>query len=260
VGYENIRMETDEGVAILTIDRPKSMNALNHQTLTELAHAFDAVAQDEAVGALVVTGAGEKAFVAGADIAEMSELGAAEAQCYSRFLQESLDALERSPKPVIAAVNGFALGGGCELAMACHVRIAARSARFGQPEVNLGLIPGAGGSQRLPRIVGRGRALDLILSGDMIDADEAHRIGLVNHVVAPDELAGFVGEYAGKLQGKSPLALRRALEAVVSGAECAQDDAMRFEASLFALCFASEDMREGTRAFMEKRKASFTGR
>jgi enoyl-CoA hydratase len=258
--FGNVLYDAQDGVARITVNRPDKLNALNRRTVEEIAAAARTAQQDDAVSVLVLTGAGEKAFVAGADIAEMSALGAAEAQRFSRFLQESLDALERSPKPVIAAVNGFALGGGCELAMACHVRIAAHGARFGQPEVNLGLIPGAGGSQRLPRIVGRGRALDLILSGDMIDAAEAHRIGLVNHVVAAEELEGFVNEYAGKLQGKSPLALRRALEAVVSGAECAQDDAMRFEASLFALCFASEDMREGTRAFMEKRKAEFTGR
>ena len=257
---ENVLYETRDGVARITVNRPDKLNALNRQTVEEIAAASGRALEDDSVAVLVVRGAGDKAFVAGADIAELAALGATEAQQFSRLLQVSLDKLERSPKPVIAAVNGFALGGGCELAMACHVRIASSSALFGQPEVNLGLIPGAGGSQRLPRIVGRGRALDLILTGEMIDAREAHRIGLVNHIAAPEELDATVLEYANKLRGKSPLALRRALEAVLSGAECAQEEGMRFESSLFGLCFASEDMREGTRAFLEKRRASFSGR
>jgi enoyl-CoA hydratase len=258
--FENLLYETQGGVAWITFNRPDKLNALNRVTVESLVAATQAALDDPDVGVLALTGAGEKAFIAGADIAEMAELDARGAQEFSRFLQESLDRLERSPKPVIAAVNGFALGGGCELAMACHIRIAAENAKFGQPEVNLGLIPGAGGSQRLPRIVGRGHALDLILSGDMIDAAEAHRIGLANRVVPAEELRGTVGAYASTLRGKGPLALRRALEAVISGSEMSQDEAMRHEAALFGLCFATEDMREGTRAFLEKRKASFPGR
>jgi enoyl-CoA hydratase len=208
----------------------------------------------------VITGAGEKAFVAGADIAEMAALDPHQAQLFSHELRESFDTLEHAGKPVIAAVNGFALGGGCELAMACHVRIAADTAKFGQPEVGLGLIPGAGGTQRLPRLVGRGRALDLILTGEMIDAAEAYRIGLVTRVVPATELASATAAYAAKLLSKGPVALSRALEAVISGGEMALHDGLRFEASLFGLGFATEDMREGTRAFVEKRKPRFPGR
>lgn len=258
--YENILSENRDGACWITVNRPEKLNALNHATVEEIATAARLGIADSDVVAIVITGAGEKAFVAGADIKEMSALSAAEGQSYARFLQQSLDLLERSPKPVIAAVNGFALGGGCELSLACHLRFAADSARFGQPEVNLGLIPGAGGTQRLPRIVGRGRALDLILGGGMIDATEAHRIGLVNRVVPAAELEQTVAKYVGTLAGKSPIALTRALDAVISGTEISQAEAMRLEAGLFGLCFATEDMREGTGAFLEKRKADFTGR
>lgn len=258
--YEQLVYEVDEGAAWITVNRPKKLNALDRATVSEIVAAVDRAADDPEVRALVLTGAGEKAFVAGADIEEMSGLTPAEAQAHSRYLQESLDRIEQGRKPVIAAVNGFALGGGCELALACHVRIAAASARFGQPEVNLGLIPGAGGTQRLQRVVGRGRALDLILSGEMIDAEEALRIGLVNRVVAAPELRATVAAYVKTLCKKSPAALSRALEAVISGGEFAQAEAQRLEAGLFGLCFATEDMREGTRAFLEKRKAVFTGR
>lgn len=259
-GFGNVLVETQGRVAWITVNRPDKLNALDRRTMEEIGAAVrDAIASPE-VGVLVLTGAGEKAFVAGADIVEMSALDAAAAQAFSHFLLETLDALERSPKPVVAAVNGFALGGGCELAMACHVRIAATSARFGQPEVNLGLIPGAGGTQRLQRLVGRGRALDLILTGEAIDAAEAHRIGLVNRVVEPGSLRTEVEAYAAKLLSKSPIALRRALDAVISGGEMALPEAYRLEAALFGLGFASEDMREGTRAFIEKRKPTFPGR
>jgi enoyl-CoA hydratase len=258
--FENIRYESQAGLAWITVDRPDKLNALSRRTVEEIVLAVRRALADETVAVLALTGSGDKAFVAGADIGEMSALNAAEAQTFSRFLQTSLDEVERGGKPVLAAVNGYALGGGCELALACHLRIAAETARFGQPEVGLGLIPGAGGTQRLPRVVGRGRALELILSGDMIDAAEAHRIGLVNRVVPAGELRPRVEELAGRLRSKSPLALRRALDAVIAGAECAQDEALRLEASLFGLCFASEDMREGTRAFLEKRKPAFRGR
>jgi enoyl-CoA hydratase len=258
--FDNVLYEVQDGNAWITVNRPEKLNALNRKTVEEIAAAAGQALADPEVRVLVLTGAGEKAFVAGADIKEMSSMSAAEGQDYARFLQRSLERLERSPKPVLAAVNGFALGGGCELAMACHVRLASEKARFGQPEVNLGLIPGAGGTQRLQRLVGRGRALDLVLSGDMIGADEAHRIGLVNRVFAADGLREGVEAYAKTLQGKSPIALSRAIQAVVAGGEVSQDEAMRLEAALFGLCFATEDMREGTAAFLEKRKPGFTGR
>ena len=257
--FENLQYESNQRTAWITINRPEKLNALNRRTV-EIVAAVQAAVADPDVGVIVLTGAGEKAFVAGADIREMSTLNAQQGQEFSRFLQDSVDRLERSPKPVIGAVNGFALGGGCEIALACHLRIAAETARFGQPEVNLGLIPGAGGSQRLQRVVGRGRALEMILSGEMIDAAEALRIGLVSRVVPAAELRATVEGYASNLNSKSPLALARALEAVIAGGEMAQADGLRFEAALFGLCFATEDMREGTAAFLEKRKASFPGR
>jgi enoyl-CoA hydratase len=256
----NVLYEVTDRVAWITVNRPDKLNALNRRTTLDIAAAVSRAIGDPDAGVLVLTGAGEKAFVAGADITEMASLGAQEAQVYSHELRASFDTIERSPKPVIAAVNGFALGGGCELAMACHVRIASDTAKFGQPEVSLGLIPGAGGTQRLPRLVGRGRALDIILTGDMIDAAEAHRIGLVTRVVAAAELRGFVASFAARLLTKGPLALARALEAVISGTEMALPEGLRFEASLFGLCFATDDMREGTRAFVEKRKPVFPGR
>ncbi len=258
--YENIRYEPADGVAWITVDRPDKLNALNRRTVEELTEAAARALADGEIGVLVLTGAGEKAFVAGADIQELAELGSAEAQEFSRFLQQSLDRLEQSPKPVLAAVNGFALGGGCELALACHIRLASTAARFGQPEVNLGLIPGAGGTQRLTRLVGRGRALDLILGGGMIDAAEAHRVGLVEHVYPPEELREAVAGYAASLRGKSPIALARALEAVRAAGEGSREEGLRLEAALFGLCFDTEDMREGTRAFLEKRQAEFSGR
>ncbi len=258
--YENLRYEIRESAAWITIHRPDKLNALNRRTVEELVAARQRALSDHEVRVLVVSGAGTKAFVAGADIAEMTQLGAADAQEFSRFLQASLDTLERSPKPVIAAVNGFALGGGCELAMACHLRIASESARFGQPEVSLGLIPGAGGTQRLQRLVGRGRALALILSGETIEAIEAQRIGLVNAVHPPDRLDGAVAELVRTLAAKSPLALARALAASIGSSAGSLEEGLRLEAALFGLCFATEDMREGTRAFMEKRKPRFVGR
>lgn len=257
---KNVAYEVRGRCAWITVNRPDKLNALDRRTVEELADAARYALADREVGAIVVTGAGEKAFVAGADIAEMAELDAAGAQDFARFLQVSLDVLESARKPVVAAVNGFALGGGCELAMACHVRIAADTARLGQPEVNLGLIPGAGGTQRLQRLVGRGRALDLILTGDVIDAVEAHRIGLVNRVVPAGDLSAKVTEYIETLLAKSPMAVARAIEAVVTGGEMSQGDAMRAEAALFGLCFATADMREGTQAFVEKRKPDFPGK
>ncbi len=256
----NVHYEAIDRIAWVTINRPDKLNALNRATIDEIAQAAARAASDPEVGVVVVTGAGEKSFVAGADIAEMSALDALGAQSFSHRLNEGFGLLEASPKPVIAAINGFALGGGCELALACHVRIAADNAVFGQPEVGLGLIPGAGGTQRLQRLIGRGRALDLILTGEVINAAEALRIGLIERLVPVGELRATVTAYASKLLAKSPLALSRALDAVYAGGEMALPEALRLEASLFGLCFATEDMREGTRAFLEKRKPRFVGR
>ncbi len=258
--YRNLRSEVRDRTCWLTENRPDKLNALNRETMEEVRDAIEAASSDASVGVVVITGAGEKAFVAGADIAEMSTMRPADARAFSRFLQDVLDRIERSPKPVVAAVNGYALGGGLELAMACHVRIAAENARFGQPEVGLGLIPGAGGTQRLPRIVGRGPALHLILSGEMVDSAEALRIGLVSRVVPAVALRDTVAAYAATLNSKSPTALTRGLEAVITGVELPLGEAQRLEAALFALCFAGEDMREGTTAFLEKRKPTFPGR
>lgn len=258
--WDNLRWEVQGATAWLVIDRPERLNALDRQTVSELHAAVRRAIEVPEVRVIAITGGGEKAFVAGADISEMSGLGAEAGQAWAHELHACLGQIERSPKPVIAAIRGYALGGGCELALACHLRVAATSARFAQPEVGLGLIPGAGGTQRLPRIVGRGRALDLILRGETIDAEEALRIGLVTRVVPPAELRDVVESLAVTLSSRSPLALARALEAVLVGSECGLDDALRMEAALFGLCFASEDMREGTRAFLEKRKPVFTGR
>lgn len=252
--------EIADRIAWITIHRPEKRNAINRAVVTELSAAVGRAVADPEAAVLVVTGAGDKAFVAGADIAEMSTMTAREAQEFSGFLNGAFLRIERSPKPVVAAVNGFALGGGCELALACHVRIASDQARFGQPEVNLGLIPGAGGTQRLQRIVGRGRALEMILSGDVVDAAEAHRIGLVSRVVGAEALRATVTAFAANLASKSPAAMALALEAILSGGEMAISEALRFESSQFGLCFSTEDMREGTRAFLEKRKPSFPGR
>lgn len=257
--WKNVLLEPAGPIAWITVNRPDKLNALNRATVGEIADAVSLCVDDPQIRVLVLTGAGDKAFVAGADIAEMSAMNAAEGQAFSRFLLQSLSKIERSPKPVLAAVNGFALGGGCELAMACHVRFATETARFAQPEVNLGLIPGAGGTQRLARLVGRGRALAMILSGDMIGAEEAQRIGLAHRVVPTDALRTETNAFANKLAEKSPSALARALDAIYGGSEMALDDAFRFEASLFGLCFATEDMREGTRAFLEKRAPRFSG-
>ena len=248
-----------DGVAWITINRPKKLNALNRETVEAIVAAARRAIDDPDVAVLVLTGSGEKAFVAGADIGEMAAMDACEGQAFGRFMQTSFDLLERSPKPVIAAVNGFALGGGCELAMACHIRIAGDNARFGQPEVNLGLIPGAGGTQRLQRLVGRGKAMEMILTADIIPAEEAHRIGLVNQVAPAAELRDRVTALAAGLRRKGPVALARAMDAVITGGDLGLDDAMRLEASLFGLCFATGDMKEGTAAFLEKRKPEFQG-
>ena len=260
MAYENLLVERDGAALIVTINRPSKLNALNTQTLTELGLVLDAASTDDGVRALVLTGAGEKAFVAGADIEELSVQTPVTGREHARKGQALFDRIERLGKPVIAAVNGFALGGGCELAMACTMRLAADTAKFGQPEINLGLIPGYAGSQRLPRLVGRGRALELLLTGNPIGADEAFRIGLVNRVVPAAQLLTEAKALAQLLAGKAPVAVRYILDAVAGGLEMSFADAQTYEATLFGLVATTDDMREGTRAFLEKRKPTFTGR
>jgi enoyl-CoA hydratase len=258
--FQNITLDVSDRVATLTVNRPDKLNALNDLTVTELGQAIEDVRARDDVGGVILTGAGNKAFVAGADIAELATQGPLEGRERARRGQAVLRRIETSPKPVIAAINGFALGGGCELAMACHVRIASESARFGQPEVKLGIGPGYGGSQRLPRLVGQGRALELILTGEMIDAREAHRIGLVNAVVAPADLLRTATELMRKMLANGPIALGLSIDAVVRGVELPLEDALLLEADSFGLLAATDDMREGMRAFLEKRQPRFTGR
>ena len=252
--------ELADRVLTVTVHRPEKLNALNAEVVEELRRVFHEAKGDAEVGAVIVTGAGEKAFVAGADISGFPSLTPLAARDFARKGQAVFDLLESMGKPSIAAVNGFALGGGCELAMACSMRVAARNARFGQPEVALGLIPGYAGTQRLPRLVGKGRALELILTGDPIGAEEALRIGLVNRVVEPAELLPACRALAAKVLQKAPLAVRYALEAVNHGLELPFDEAELHEAALFGLCVATEDMKEGVAAFLEKRPARFAGR
>jgi len=260
MAYDDILYETTDGIAWITINRPKVLNALNAATLAELDQELAIARDDAAVKAIILTGGGEKSFVAGADINELAVQTPVGGREHARHGQSLFDRIERLGKPVIAAVNGFALGGGCELAMACTMRIAADTAKFGQPEINLGLIPGYAGSQRLPRLVGRGRALELLLTGNQISAEEAHRIGLVNKVVPAASLQAEAKALATLLASKAPVAVRYILEAVAGGLEMKFADAQDYEATLFGLVSTTEDMREGTKAFLEKRKAEFKGR
>jgi enoyl-CoA hydratase len=256
----NVLYEKKNGVAYVTVNRPKVLNALNTPTWKDLRAAFEDARDDASIRGVVLTGAGNKAFIAGADIGELAHVAAFEAEQSSRFGQEVLDLIENLGKPVIAAVNGFALGGGCETAMACTIRIAVESARFGQPEVALGLIPGGGGTQRLPRLVGKGRALQLILSGEMISAQEAYRIGLVNEIVPAGDLITRAEAILKKIASNAPIAIRFALEAANKGMETSQGEGLLLEASYFGLCAATEDKTEGTAAFLEKRTPQFQGR
>jgi len=258
--FQNLLLEKCDGIATVTVNRPKALNALNEETLQELLCCFAGLESDPAVRAVILTGAGEKAFVAGADIAGMREMDAVAARKFALLGQKVMNAIEHLPKPVIAAVGGFALGGGCELALACDIRLASDNARFGQPEVNLGVIPGFAGTQRLPRLIGKGRAKELLFTGDMIDAAEAFRLGLVNRVVPRAELLGAARELAAKIAGKGAIAIALCKDAVDNGLEMESDKACRYEADQFALCFATADQKEGMAAFLEKRPASFQGR
>jgi len=260
MGYENLLYEVKEQIARITFNRPNVLNALNRQTVEELGECLDAARRDDAVRVVILTGAGEKAFVAGADINELAKRTPVDGKDFTLFGQGIIRRLETLGKPSIAAINGFALGGGCEMALACTMRIASRNAKIGQPEVKLGILPGYGGSQRLPRLCGKGIAQELILTGEMITAEEALRVGLVNRVVEPAELLATAEGIAKKIIANAPLAVRYAMEAVERGMEMPQEEGLFLEATLFGLCCATEDMREGTRAFLEKRPAKFQGR
>ena len=257
---ENVLYEKKDGIAYVTLNRPKVLNALNQRTWQDLRAAFEDARDDATVRGVILTGAGDKAFIAGADISEIAHITAVDAERSSRYGQDVLTLIENLGKPVIAAVNGFALGGGCETAMACTIRVASEHARFGQPEVTLGIIPGGGGTQRLPRLVGKGRALQIILSGAMITAQEAYRIGLVNEVVPATDLIPRAEAILKQIFANAPAAIRFSLEAVNRGLETSQAEGMALEASLFGLCAGTEDKDEGTQAFLQKRAAKFKGR
>ena len=258
--YVHILVEVSEGVAVVTLNRPKVLNALNAALFAELGSALDALGADAAVRSIIVTGAGEKAFAAGADIPELAAVSGVEGQELAARGQGVFRKLETLGKPVIAAINGFALGGGCELAMAAAVRVASETARLGQPEVKLGLIPGYGGSQRLPRLVGKGAALKMLLTGEMVSAAEALRIGLVDEVVPASELMARARALAGMMAGMAPIAVRQCLAAVHAGYDLPLDEALAHEAALFGICCGTADKAEGTKAFLEKRAAVWTGK
>jgi enoyl-CoA hydratase len=259
MSYETLRIETDAGVALITIDRQEKRNALNSTVRAELVAALDALRDDDGVRVLVITGAGDKAFVAGADIGEFAGRTPLE-QRATMTGRRVFDEVAAYPKPVIAMINGFCLGGGCELALACDIRIAADTAKLGQPEINLGIIPGGGGTQRLPRVVGTGQAMRLVLSGELVDAAEALRIGLVDVVHPAADLRERTMEFARKMAEKSPVALRMAKSAVRAAAEMPMAAGLAYETELFITCFSSDDKREGVAAFLEKRPAQFAGR
>jgi len=258
--YENILIEKKNAIAYVTINRPKVLNALNMATMEELRAAFHDLKNDDSIRVVILTGSGEKAFVAGADINELATQDAVAGKKYAQRGQSVLSLIENLGKPVIACINGFALGGGCELALACTMRLASDNARLGQPEVKLGILPGYGGSQRLPRLVGKGLAMQHILAGEMITAQEAHRIGLVNEVTAPAELIPRAEAIAAKIIANAPLAVQYAMEAVNKGMEMTLAEGLFLEATLFGVCCATEDKKEGTVAFLEKRAAKFKGK
>jgi len=256
--YESLQVEKKNQTLLITINRPKVMNALKSSLLVELKEVIASLQTDDEVLGAIITGSGDKAFAAGADISELSDLSSTDATVTSQYGQDVFFDIENSSKPVVAAVNGFALGGGCELAMACHFRIASENARFSQPEVNLGLLPGYGGTQRLPMLIGKGRATELLLTGDMINADEAYRIGLVNHLTTRGELVEKCLESLRKVYTKSPLAVAYTLAAIQYGFP--DKKGYQTESDLFSKALVSEDGKEGTKAFMEKRKPNFTGK
>ncbi|WP_031314136.1 short-chain-enoyl-CoA hydratase [Caldanaerobacter subterraneus] len=258
--YKNIEVKIEKGIATITINRPKALNALNTETLEELENVLEVLQNDDEVKVIVITGAGEKAFVAGADISEMKDMSVFEAKKFAELGQKVFRKIELMKKPVIAAVNGYALGGGCELALACDIRIASRNAKFGQPEVGLGIIPGFGGTQRLPRIVGVSKAKELIYTGDMIDAEEALRIGLISKVVEQDKLLEEAYGIAKKIMSKGLVAVSLAKEAINKSLEVDIDSGMEYEANAFAMCFGTQDQKEGMVAFLEKRAPKFEGR
>ncbi|MCS6990305.1 MAG: enoyl-CoA hydratase-related protein [Chitinophagales bacterium] len=256
---ETLLIEQDGSILIVTLNRPDKLNALNRKVFEELAKVLDEAERNSSLRGLIITGAGNKAFAAGADISEFAHYGPQEAAAMSRNGQRVMDRIEQYPLPIVAAVNGYALGGGCELAMACHLRIASDTARLGQPEINLGIIPGYGGTQRLPAFVGRAKAIELLLTADMLTAQEAYQLGLVNHVVASEELLAKSKAILQKIAEKPPLAVRRIL-ACVHAATAGNRSGFELEIAEFAACMETEDFREGTQAFLEKRKPRFTGR
>jgi len=259
MNYENLQVSCDSRIATLVVNRPQAMNALNQQTLAELNVAVEALDNDSSVDVIIITGAGEKAFIAGGDISVMPEFSLLDAHEFAKLGHAVMQRIEDCTKPVIAAINGFALGGGCELALSCDIRLAADTARFGQPEVALGIIPGFGGTQRLPRLIGKGLAMELILTGEMIDAEEACRIGLVNRVYPAAELLVKAHEMAAKIVSQGQYAVRLGKEAINNGMEMDLARANRYEAELFSRCFATEDQSEGMDAFLHKRPAKFKG-
>jgi len=257
MNYQTLLLDVKDNIAVVTLNRPDKLNALNAQTINDLDSVFDDLKENEGVYAIVLTGSGEKAFVAGADINELNKLDMISAKEFAEKGQAVFNKIEKFDKPVIAAVNGFALGGGCELALACHIRLASDNAKFGQPEVNLGIIPGYGGTQRLARLINAGRAMEYILTADMIGADEAYRIGLVNKVYPQNELLDKAIEMVKKITAKGQQAIRLAMKAVKAVDEMSLKEGQNLEASLFALCCGTEDFKEGTSAFLEKRKPEF---
>jgi enoyl-CoA hydratase len=261
VDYKNLLVTTsDVGITTVTINRPRALNALDSATLNEMKDCFTRLASDPATKAVIVTGSGTKSFVAGADLAEMSKLSAAEGKAFSALGHEVFDMIEHLPVPVVAAVNGYALGGGCELALSCDFRYASETAKFGQPEVNYGIIPGFGGTQRLARLVGAGIAKEAIYTGSMFDAQEAYRIGLVNKVTKPEELIPACEEVLKKILKKGPLAIAQAKDAINTGLNMDLESGLNYEAQAFGICFATADQKEGMNAFLEKRKPTFTGK
>lgn len=258
--YENLQYENSNGIGLVTLCRPQALNALNKAMIEELDHLFDRLTLDETVKAVIITGSGSKSFVAGADITEMQSLSVEGGREWARLGQSVFNKIETLPKPVIAAINGFALGGGCELAMACDIRIASIKAKFAQPEVTLGITPGYGGTQRLPRLIGKGRAKELLFTGEMIDAAEAYRIGLVNHVVDPEDLMAAARAMAEKIMRCAPFAVQMCKAAINNGVDDELDTGVIYEAEVFGLCFSTVDQKEGMSAFIEKRKAVFTGK